>query len=152
MLINLLSNAIKYNRRGGSVVVETHASGGEATLEVRDTGRGLRTEQIAALFEPFNRFGVETEGIEGTGIGLTIVKSLVDGMGGRIEVDSEPGRGAVFRVTLPGASTANAGATEAEGSPAHVLLPAQQASLRSAAERSSTSKTTTSTCSWSKSS
>ena len=50
---------------------------------MRDTGRGLSAEQIASLFEPFNRFGVESEGIEGTGIGLTIVKALVDGMGGR---------------------------------------------------------------------
>ena len=108
VLINLLSNAIKYNRPGGNVVVETRAARGEVTLSVRDTGRGLGSEQIASLFEPFNRFGVENEGIEGTGIGLTIVKALVDGMAGRIEVDSEPDRGTVFRVTLP---AANAGAS-----------------------------------------
>ena len=60
---------------------------------MRDTGRGLSAEQIASLFEPFNRFGVESEGIEGTGIGLTIVKALVDGMGGRIEVDERAGPG-----------------------------------------------------------
>jgi PAS domain S-box-containing protein len=110
VLINLLSNAIKYNRPGGKVVVDAHASESEATLTVRDTGRGLRAEQLANLFEPFNRFGVEHEGIEGTGIGLTIVKSLVDGMGGRIEVDSQPSEGTVFRVTLPAASGAAAGA------------------------------------------
>jgi CheY-like chemotaxis protein/anti-sigma regulatory factor (Ser/Thr protein kinase) len=103
VLINLLSNAIKYNRPGGSVVVEAGAAGGEATLTVRDTGRGLDAEQLARLFEPFNRFGVEHEGIEGTGIGLTIVKALVDGMGGRIEVDSQPGEGTVFRVALAAA-------------------------------------------------
>ena len=92
VLINLLSNAIKYNRRGGTRAWSSRAArGGEATLSVRDTGRGLSAEQLASLFEPFNRFGVESEGIEGTGIGLTIVKSLVDGMGGRIEVESEPG-------------------------------------------------------------
>ena len=106
VLINLLSNAIKYNRRGGQVVVETHSAGSEATLTVRDTGRGLSAEQIGSLFEPFNRFGVESEGIEGTGIGLTIVKALVDGMGGRIEVASEPGRVPSFVVTLPAASDA----------------------------------------------
>jgi len=105
VLINLLSNAIKYNRVGGTVRVESHSAGGEATLSVRDTGRGLSSEQVASLFEPFNRFGVESEGIEGTGIGLTIVKSLVDGMGGRIEVQSSPGRGTVFAVTLPAATT-----------------------------------------------
>jgi len=107
VLINLVSNAIKYNRLGGTVRVESHRANGEATLSVRDTGRGLSGEQIASLFEPFNRFGVESEGIEGTGIGLTIVKSLVDGMGGRIEVDSSPGRGTVFAVTLPAAATSD---------------------------------------------
>jgi CheY-like chemotaxis protein/anti-sigma regulatory factor (Ser/Thr protein kinase) len=129
VLINLLSNAIKYNRRGGSVVVEAHASGAEATLEVHDTGRGLNAEQVAALFEPFNRFGVESEGIEGTGIGLTIVKSLVDGMGGRIAVESEPGRGTVFRVTLPAARVAEAEASEAEQGAARVRLPAPPESV-----------------------
>ncbi len=83
------------------------AHGEEATLSVRDTGRGLSAEQIASLFEPFNRFGAESEGIEGTGIGLTIVKALVDGMGGRIEVESNLGRGTVFTVTLPAAAIAD---------------------------------------------
>jgi signal transduction histidine kinase/ActR/RegA family two-component response regulator len=110
VLINLLSNAIKYNRPGGIVVVDAEASESEATLTVRDTGRGLSAEQLAKLFEPFNRFGVEHEGIEGTGIGLTIVKSLVDGMGGRIAVDSQPNEGTVFRVTLPAASGPGNGA------------------------------------------
>ncbi len=113
VVINLLSNAIKYNRVGGTVRVESHSAGGEATLSVSDTGRGLSSEQIASLFEPFNRFGVESEGIEGTGIGLTIVKSLVDGMGGRIEVESSPGRGTVFAVTLPAAATADPNQAEA---------------------------------------
>ncbi|MEO6896642.1 MAG: PAS domain-containing protein [Caldimonas sp.] len=100
VLINLLSNAIKYNQRGGRVTVETWVDDSEATLLVSDTGRGLSPAQIIDLFEPFNRFGVEHEGIEGTGIGLTIVKALVDGMGGRIVVESQPGRGTTFKVTL----------------------------------------------------
>jgi CheY-like chemotaxis protein/anti-sigma regulatory factor (Ser/Thr protein kinase) len=108
VLINLVSNAIKYNRAGGRVVVEAQTvQGEEVTLSVRDTGRGLSAEQIASLFEPFNRFGAESEGIEGTGIGLTIVKALVDGMAGRIEVESNPGRGTVFTVTLPAAAIAD---------------------------------------------
>jgi len=113
VLINLLSNAIKYNRPGGSVVVEAASDGSEATLTVRDTGRGLDSEQLARLFEPFNRFGVEHEGIEGTGIGLTIVKTLVDVMGGRIDVESHPGDGTAFRIALAAASAAsqNAAAT-----------------------------------------
>jgi len=108
VLINLVSNAIKYNRPGGRVVVEAQrVHGEEVTLSVRDTGRGLSAEQIARLFEPFNRFGAESEGIEGTGIGLTIVKALVDGMAGRIEVESNLGRGTVFTVTLPAAAIAD---------------------------------------------
>ncbi len=119
VLINLISNAIKYNRRGGRVVIETGDDGVVATLTVRDTGRGLSAEQIGTLFEPFNRFGVEHEGIEGTGIGLTIVKSLVDGMKGRIDVASEPGHGTIFSVTLPAASAA-----PAPSAPAPEVAPA----------------------------
>ena len=104
VLINLLSNAIKYNRRGGRVVIATGSDGDRARLVVQDTGRGLAREQLASLFEPFNRFGVEHEGIEGTGIGLTIVKALVDGMGGSIEVSSKLGTGTTFEVRLPAAS------------------------------------------------
>ncbi len=105
VLINLVSNAIKYNRRGGRVLVETSAADGETMLVVRDTGRGLNSDQIASLFEPFNRFGVENEGIEGTGIGLTIVRALVDGMNGRITVSSQPGEGSEFTVRLPASVT-----------------------------------------------
>ncbi|MEO8523359.1 MAG: PAS domain-containing protein [Caldimonas sp.] len=101
VLINLLSNAIKYNRRDGRVFVQTRTSGANAVLRVRDTGRGLTPAQLASLFEPFNRFGAESEGIEGTGIGLTIVKALVEGMGGTVEVTSTPGQGTAFDVTLP---------------------------------------------------
>ena len=103
VLINLVSNAIKYNRRGGQVLVETSVDDGETMLVVRDTGRGLSRDQIDNLFEPFNRFGVESEGIEGTGIGLTIVRALVDGMNGRISVSSELGEGTAFTVRLPAA-------------------------------------------------
>jgi CheY-like chemotaxis protein/anti-sigma regulatory factor (Ser/Thr protein kinase) len=134
VLINLLSNAIKYNRPGGSVVVDASSGSREATLTVRDTGRGLDAEQMTRLFEPFNRFGVEHEGIEGTGIGLTIVKTLVDGMGGRIDVDSQPGKGTAFRVALAAAS-AMAGPPIAARRAAPVLRSAEP---RPAAERTRT--------------
>jgi PAS domain S-box-containing protein len=105
VLINLMSNAIKYNHRGGRVVIQSRAAAGITVLTVRDTGRGLSAAQLATLFEPFNRFGAESEGIEGTGIGLTIVKALVQGMGGTIAVQSTPGAGTVFEVSLPAADT-----------------------------------------------
>jgi PAS domain S-box-containing protein len=103
ILLNLLTNAVKYNRQGGQVIVEATATDGVVRLSVRDTGRGLRPEQLAHLFEPFNRLGMDAEGIEGSGIGLTIVKALVEGMKGHIGAASQHGVGTVFEVTLPAA-------------------------------------------------
>ena len=123
VLINLLSNAIKYNRRGGQVVVQTRREGATAVLSVRDTGRGLAPAQIAGLFEPFKRFGREHDGIEGAGIGLAIVKAIVDGMQGRIAVSSTPGAGATFEVSLPAAS----------GRPAELAKPAEERTPAAAA-------------------
>ncbi len=112
VLLNLLTNAIKYNRRDGEVVVDSvlGAEPGRVLLRVRDSGRGMRSDQLAQLFEPFNRLGVDGEGIDGSGIGLTIVKALVEGMQGRITVTSEPGLGTTFEVDLPArAAQASAG-------------------------------------------
>jgi hypothetical protein len=114
VLINLLSNAIKYNRRGGRVFVHARHDGDHAVLTVQDTGRGLSPAQQRSLFEPFNRFGAESEGIEGTGIGLTIVKALVEGMQGRVAVTSAPGQGTRFDVTLLRADAAMQPAAPAE--------------------------------------
>jgi len=104
VLINLLSNAIKYNRPHGQVTVEAEARADRVILRVSDTGRGLDAEQRSHLFEPFNRLGIEREGIEGTGIGLAIVKALVDRMGGSIAVTSRPAIGTMFEVSLPAAA------------------------------------------------
>ncbi len=106
VLLNLLSNAIKYNRLGGSVQLSSRIDGKQVRLQVRDTGRGLSAEQVGHLFEPFNRLGIEREGIEGTGIGLSIVKSLLERMGGHIEVRSEAGAGSEFTVVLSRAGAA----------------------------------------------
>ncbi|MBI3380557.1 MAG: PAS domain S-box protein [Aquabacterium sp.] len=101
VLSNLLSNAIKYNRAGGQVKVEAMALNEQVLITVSDTGQGMTPEQINHLFEPFNRLGAERTAIEGTGIGLVIVKRLLDLMDGRIEVSSTPGNGSSFRVWLP---------------------------------------------------
>jgi len=100
-LLNLLSNAIKYNREGGRVEVTLGRDGNAVRLRVRDTGRGMTEAQRTQLFQPFNRLGLEDGGIEGTGIGLSITRRLVDMMGGRIDVTSEPGVGSEFSVWLP---------------------------------------------------
>ncbi|HWP19421.1 MAG TPA: PAS domain-containing protein [Burkholderiaceae bacterium] len=101
VLMNLLSNAIKYNRPGGDVVVGAQGRPPWAWICVRDTGRGMSEEQLGRLFEPFNRLGMEREGIEGTGIGLAIAQQLVRHMGGVIKVRSRVGEGSEFRVWLP---------------------------------------------------
>ena len=101
ILVNLLSNAIKYNQPGGRVMVEAMGLDREVVITVSDSGRGMTDMQLAHLFEPFNRLGAERTSIEGTGIGLVIVKRLVELMHGRIEVSSRQGAGTHFRVWLP---------------------------------------------------
>ncbi len=115
VLINLLSNAIKYNRPQGKVSLTARIGEAHVTLLVNDTGRGLNADQLAHLFEPFNRLGIEREGIEGAGIGLVIVKGLTQAMGGTISVSSTPGEGTQFQLVLPAAK------------PAKPALPAAQA-------------------------
>jgi len=103
VLINLLSNAIKYNTPGGSVAVDcsANAATGRVRITVTDTGAGLPPEKVAQLFQPFNRLGQETGGVEGTGIGLVVSKRLVELMAGVIGVESTVGTGSTFWVELP---------------------------------------------------
>jgi hypothetical protein len=100
VLLNLLSNAIKYNRPAGRVTVSAARDAGWLLLRVEDTGRGLDADQISHLFEPFNRLGVDREGIAGTGIGLAIVQASVQHMGGTVRVHSQPGQGSCFEICL----------------------------------------------------
>lgn len=104
VLLNLLSNAVKYNREGGGVHIACERAGHRLRIAVADQGAGLSAEQLKCLFEPFNRFGAECSGVEGTGIGLVITKGLVGLMGGVLEVSSQPGVGSVFSVLLPRAA------------------------------------------------
>jgi len=119
VLVNLLTNAIKYNRRGGSVQIDARPDGTSLCLLVADTGRGMTSDQLAHLFEPFNRLGIEREGIEGTGVGLTIVKALVTGMEGAVVVRSRAGEGTTVEVRLPQASAeSDTAARQAAAQPA----------------------------------
>ena len=107
VLLNLVSNAIKYNREGGGVsLVATEVADDKVRITVRDTGNGITLEQQRQLFEPFNRLGAEYGTVEGSGIGLSICRRLVDAMGGRIGVDSAPGEGSEFWLELPRAEAA----------------------------------------------
>lgn len=101
VLVNLLSNAIKYNRANGKVTVTcTECGAARARISVADTGEGLSPEQLAQLFQPFNRLGKENSNEEGTGIGLVMTKRLVKLMGGKIFVESNLGEGTRFSIEL----------------------------------------------------
>ncbi|MDQ1817033.1 PAS domain S-box protein [Massilia sp. CCM 9210] len=101
IMLNLLSNAIKYNREQGVVVVNANLIGPtRVRISVQDTGKGLRPDQLSALFQPFNRLGQEGGSEEGTGIGLVVTKRLVELMGGTMGVSSTAGIGSVFWIEL----------------------------------------------------
>jgi PAS domain S-box-containing protein len=100
VLLNLLSNGVKYNEQGGSVTVAVTVDGPTTAISVTDTGPGIEPADMARVFEPFDRLGAERSGVEGTGVGLTLSKYLVEQMGGTISLDSRPGSGTTFTVSL----------------------------------------------------
>jgi len=101
VLVNLLSNAVKYNRKQGTVDVTCTASTPERIrISIKDSGAGLSEDQLAQLFQPFNRLGQETGTEEGTGIGLVVTRKLVELMGGAIGVKSTVGVGSEFCIEL----------------------------------------------------
>ena len=122
VLVNLLSNAVKYNRAGGTVQVSYDAiEDGLLRIAVSDTGLGIRPEDHASLFEPFTRVSGSVHSAEGTGIGLTITKKLVELMGGVVGFDSEYGEGTTFWVVLPAAPELDEAGTEAESTTPPVI-------------------------------
>jgi len=104
VLLNLLGNAVKYNRRGGRVEVAVTAAAGDVRIDVIDTGVGIAPEDLATLFQPFQRGAQARGSIEGVGIGLAVTRALVELMGGQVAVRSTPGAGSTFSVTLRGAA------------------------------------------------
>lgn len=102
VLINLLSNAIKYNKQDGEVSVVVEKTENQMfKVMVADTGEGIPLDRQKELFEPFNRLGREAGQIEGSGIGLTIAKRMIEAMQGTIGFFSEAGRGTTFWIELP---------------------------------------------------
>ena len=102
VIYNLISNAIKYSPRQSQITISTKIDGKYAILSVMDTGYGMSEEQVAKLFQLYYRTeDAEASDIEGTGLGLFIVKTFVDAHGGQIEVSSKKGSGTTFTVYLP---------------------------------------------------
>ncbi len=120
ILLNLLSNAIKYNSDNGWVRVTSRREGTLAVVEVSDGGVGISAEDLAELFKPYRRAGSAQRQIKGVGLGLVIVKKLVEAHGGSMRVVSQPGEGSTFSFTLPlreaGQGEGREGAARAEPS------------------------------------
>ena len=116
VLINLLSNAIKYNRASGTVNVTCKMEDdGNICIQVIDTGVGLSAKQLETIFQPFNRLGREVFNEEGTGIGLSLVKHLVEAMKGEIGINSQPGLGSTFWIKIAGGGSQAAQASGKSG-------------------------------------
>ena len=102
LMDNVVSNAIKFTPTGGRVTVTAGSHDGQAVFAVSDTGPGISPADQAHLFDPFFRTrAAQTQGIKGTGLGLTITKAIVDAHHGSIEVESSPGTGTTFHIELP---------------------------------------------------
>ncbi|HYI00616.1 HAMP domain-containing sensor histidine kinase [Hyalangium sp.] len=118
VLNNLVSNALKYSPTGTRVEVTVLREGDEAFFSVSDQGIGISTEERRHLFTPFNRTHGARERAQGAGLGLSVARRIVEAHGGRIEVDSQPGQGSVFRVRLPLVPAAHPMAPVPKSSPA----------------------------------
>ena len=107
VVTNLVTNAVKYNRPGGRVDVVVDGGNGDAVLAVSDTGIGVTEEHQTRIFDEFYRVRCpETVGVEGSGLGLSIVRRIVCACGGEIALTSRPGEGSTFTVSLPAAPAA----------------------------------------------
>jgi signal transduction histidine kinase len=107
VLTNLLSNAVKYNRQGGTITVKTETTQrddeGKAAvrISITDTGLGIPSDDILKLFSPFERIGAEKTTTEGTGLGLAMVKRIMDATKGFVGVESIVGEGSTFWIEMP---------------------------------------------------
>lgn len=101
VLHNLLSNSIKYTENGGKIIWEVYEKGNNKVITITDTGIGIDENDIPFIFERFYRTDISRQRkTGGSGIGLTIVKSIIKAHNGKIEVESKKGKGSKFTITL----------------------------------------------------
>ena len=104
ILTNLLSNAIKYSPDGGGIEVSVERDGETLRTTVRDHGLGIAKEDLASLFQPYQRVGAHRQQIAGVGLGLFVSRRIAEAHGGELRVESVPSEGSTFRLILPAAS------------------------------------------------
>jgi signal transduction histidine kinase/ActR/RegA family two-component response regulator len=127
VLLNLISNAVKYNRPNGTVsLLVSSGTDGMVRFAVTDTGPGIPADKRASLFQPFNRLGAEATEVEGTGVGLTITKRLVEAMNGHMGFETEEGAGTTFWVDVPRVAGAVAETAPCQPTDIHSLEQAVQ--------------------------
>jgi signal transduction histidine kinase len=103
---NLISNAVKYTPEGGHITITVKADDGQVVVKIADDGIGISQEDLPHVFDKFYRVdSPETEDIIGSGLGLSIVKTIVEKHRGRIWVESELGQGTTFAIVLPAAES-----------------------------------------------
>jgi PAS domain S-box-containing protein len=124
VFLNLLSNAVKFNHAGGEVRISGARKEDAYRITIADTGDGIDPTLIGNLFTPFDRLGAERRGIEGTGLGLALSKSLVETMGGALDAVSVLGEGSTFSVLLP-----ISGPAESTGGEDMAASPLEQATV-----------------------
>lgn len=101
VMFNLIDNAIKYTPEKGTINIDVRSSGNKIKIEVKDSGLGIKKDSLITIFDKFTK---HVAGYKGTGLGLYISKSFIEAHNGRIEVESEYGKGTTFRILLPKAS------------------------------------------------
>ncbi|MDX1319495.1 MAG: ATP-binding protein, partial [Oceanospirillum sp.] len=101
ILINLINNGIKYNRVNGGLRISVTSNSSNITINVADDGLGIPVGKLEELFQPFTRLHDKSHDIEGSGLGLSICKNLAELLEGSIQVQSTPGEGSIFSLTLP---------------------------------------------------